>query len=71
MEQVLIILFSDWTYVLQLDLFFFKSNENKATRDCHAVIVVVEGCLRHVHSSTPKRSLEACVEPFPAEVFVT
>lgn len=30
-----------------------------------------EGWLRDVHTSTPKQSLEACVEPFPAEMCVT
>lgn len=29
------------------------------------------GWLRDVHTSTPKQSLEACVEPFPAEMCVT
>uniref|UniRef100_A0A8C8A2A6 tRNA-splicing endonuclease subunit Sen15 domain-containing protein n=1 Tax=Otus sunia TaxID=257818 RepID=A0A8C8A2A6_9STRI len=48
--------------------FFFKSNENKAIRDCHVTIVIVEGRLGHMHTGTPKESLEACVEPFPAEM---
>lgn len=52
-------------------IYFLKSHENKAIRDCHVMIVVVEGWLRHVHSSTLKQSLEACVEPFPAEMYVT
>lgn len=33
--------------------------------------MVDEGWLRHVHTSTPKQNLEACVEPFPAEMCVT
>lgn len=30
-----------------------------------------EGWLKHMHTSTPKQSLKACVEPFPAEMCVT
>lgn len=35
------------------------------------MIVVVEGWLRHVHSRTPKQTLEVCVKPFPTEMDIT
>lgn len=67
--RYLFFFFFPLTHGVQLDYFILM--KTMAVRDHHALILVVKGWSRYVHSSTAKERLEAHVELFAAEMYAS